>query len=295
MDYLNIFENFQEKSIPSIIKKISYIIRKDIINNGNNNFDKIYNIDNININLIIDYRKTEKQPYYSNVNIYDIISGNEPINIKVLVRDISIDINYLMSVISHEIRHVYDIYTISDDIEIKDFQKSLIVSKFKGHNDFINLVYLSLEHELIARHNMLYELFRWIEITDKNELYNIFKKSYTYTSLNYLKDFNHVNFINRTTNLKDFTLNFSKSINDKFDGNLLEYYKKWETFFHNKYNEFMSYIDNMLDDVIYDIENDKIYERMCGFISYNENISNKVSYKTFNKMINELNKNYENR
>ena len=36
---------------------------------------------------------------------------------------ITIDINYLMSVITHEIRHVYDIFTISQDTEFKSFTK----------------------------------------------------------------------------------------------------------------------------------------------------------------------------
>lgn len=284
-NYMNMFENFKEKSIPNIIKKISNIIRKDIKLNGNNYFNNNYNIDGININLIIDYRYGVKQPYYSNVNIYDIISGKEPIDIKVIVTDIDIDINYLMSVISHEIRHIYDIYTISDDTEIKDFKNSLVVSEFKGTNNFINLIYLSLEHELIARHNMLYELFRWVEITDKGKLFNIFKETYTYKALNYLKEFNHLNFINNTPNLLNFTYDFSRKIGDNFNGDLVNYYKKWEDFFNNKSDEFMGYVNNMLDDVINDVKNNKIYERMNGYISYNEDISNKVSYKLFEKMI----------
>lgn len=285
--YLKLFENFKEKSIPSLIKKISNIIRKDIIINGNSSFNSHYNIDNINLNIIVDYRIGKKQPYYSNVNIYDIISGIEPIIIKIIITDNTIDVNYLMSIISHEIRHIYDIYTIVDDIEINEFKKSMIISKFKNQNQFIDFVYLSLEHELIARHNMLYELYRWINITDKNELYEIFKKSYTYNALLQLSNFDSKKFINIQDiyKLTSFTKEFSKEINDNFNGDLYSYYMNWEKFFKEKSQEFLSYVDDMLDDVIQDIRNNKVYERMNGFISYNEDILNNVSSKLFKNLI----------
>lgn len=285
--YLKLFENFKEKSIPSLIKKISNIIRKDIIINGNSSFNSHYNIDNINLNIIVDYRIGKKQPYYSNVNIYDIISGIEPIIIKIIITDNTIDVNYLMSIISHEIRHIYDIYTIVDDIEINEFKKSMIISKFKNQNQFIDFVYLSLEHELIARHNMLYELYRWINITDKNELYEIFKKSYTYNALLQLSNFDSKKFINIQDiyKLTSFTKEFSKEINDNFNVDLYSYYMNWEKFFKEKSQEFLSYVDDMLDDVIQDIRNNKVYERMNGFISYNEDILNNVSSKLFKNLI----------
>lgn len=283
-NYIKLFEDFNQKSLPSLIKKISYIIRKDIINNGNNSYNKEYNIDGIHINLIVDYKKSYKQPYYSNVNIYDVISGKEPIDIKVIVNDLKIDIDYLMSIVSHEIRHIYDVYTVVDDAEMLDFVKSIAVFKNKNRNEFVNLVYLSLEHELIARNNMLYELYRYINITDKNKLYKIFKKSYVFKALEDLKNFNANLFISKNDDLYDFTLNFSKDIGDDFNGDMKKYYSKWEEFFHKKSDEFLGYVDNMLDDIINDIKNNKIYERLCGFVSYNEDILNKVSYQMFENM-----------
>lgn len=285
--YIKLFEDFKNKSIPEIIKKISYTIRKDLIINGNNSFKKNYNIDSINVNIIVNFKKSNKKPYYSNINIYDIIKGIEPIDIKIIVEDNKIDINYLMSIISHEIRHIYDIYTVSDDIEMEEFVKSIPINKYK--NNFINLVYLSLEHELIARHNMLYELYRWINITDKSKLYEIFKTSYVYKSLIDLNNFNHLDFINNEKDILKFTNNFSNDIKDNFDGDLIKYYQKWEYFFKEKSKEFLSYIDSMLDDIIEDVKNNKIYERQCGFISYNEDINNKISEKIFYKIIVEKN------
>jgi len=285
--YLKLFENFQDKSTPNLIKKICNIIRNDILKNGNSSFNKNYSIDDINLHIIVDYNLGNKQPYYSNVNIYDIISLIEPVVIKVSVTDLNIDINYLMSIISHEIRHIYDIYTIVDDVEIEDFKKSMIVSKFKNQNQFISYIYLSLEHELIARHNMLYELFRWIEITDKSKLYEIFKKLYVYVALLQLNKFNSVDFVNNQnkSKLHNFTEEFSKDIGDIFNGDLYLYYMNWETFFKNKSKEFLSYVDDMLDDVIRDVQNKKIYERFNGFISYNENILNQTTSKIFKSIL----------
>ena len=196
-----------------------------------------------------------------------------------------------MGIISHEIRHIYDVLTIVSDVEMDDFLKSKVVTKYKQNGvnlDFINLVYLSLEHELIARHNMLYEMFRWQGVTDKNELYKLFEKSYTFNALNQLKNFDY-NFLIEQKDIIKFTEEFSKSIGDKFDGNIEEYYNRWKLFFKRKSEEFLGYIDSMLDEVIVDIKNDTIYERICGFISYNENIGNKISQKIFNNMISDKN------
>jgi uncharacterized ubiquitin-like protein YukD len=283
--YIKLYEDFKEKSVPEIIKRISTIVRKDIQTNENNSYSKTYSIDAFNFLLKINFKKGSKQPYYSNVNIYDVISDKQPINILINVVDDTIDINYLMSVVSHELRHIYDIYTICDDIEKQYFIKTLITKKYKGVNSFVDLVYLSLEHELIARHNMLYELYRWIEITDKEKLYEIFKKSYTYKALIKLQHFNAADFISKTNNLNNFTIDFSNDIGDVFDGNLSDYYQKWEKFFKKKSNEFMDYVDSMLDEVILDIKENRIYERLCGYISYNEDIGMNTYDKLFKNMI----------
>ena len=292
-------ESFEEKSVPHLLKKISSIVRKDIVKNGNNSFNKLYSIDGINFIIKVNYKFGNHQPYYSNVDIYSILTEpDKDVNISINVVDEDIDINYLMSIILHELRHIYDIYTVSNDVEMSDFLKTYGFNEFKNSefSYFINLIYLSLEHELIARHNMLYELFRWIDITDKNKLYDIFKKSYTYVALNELKNFDHVKFIKQydISQLFIFTKQFVNHIKNEFvinsENDLYPYYKKWEDFFIKKSNEFTLYIDTLLDDVIDDVVNDKVYERLSGYISYNEDIGNKVSTKIFEKMINEYGK-----
>lgn len=286
-----IIEAFGEHQLPNVIKKVSYEIRKDIINNGDNSFQKKYNFWNLDFNIAVNYTNQKKEPYYSFINIYDILSKtNEPINIGVTVKDEIIDINYLMSVISHEIRHVYDIFTISHDTEFKSFTKTININKYfeTKFSYFADLVYLSLEHELIARHNMLYELYRWINITDKNELMKLFKESFVNKSLVKLKSFNSVYYIKQFNNdeLKYFIIKFSKDINDdSFNGNVNDYFKNWENFFNKKSDEFYNLVDGMLDDIINDIINNKLYERLCGFKCHDWYILENYTKEIFEKMI----------
>ena len=289
-----LFEDFKNKSFPVILKKICSIIRKDIVNSGDKSFNKNYNIDAFNLNIIVDYHKGSKEPYYANINIYDILTKpNDLVVIPVKVTDHNINVNYLMSIISHEIRHIYDIYTVSGDVEIQDFIKSITTFKYKNkYPEFTELVYLSLEHELIARHNMLYEMYRYINITDKNKLLEIFRQSFAYEALLKLQNFNHKNFIEKDGVL-EFTKEFSESIKDHFDGNLETYYEKWNIFFKEKSEEFLNYIDVILDDIIDDVKNNKTYERLCGFISYNEDIGSKISHKLFKKMVKNKNENFK--
>jgi hypothetical protein len=285
---IKLFEDFNYKSNPEIIKKICNLIRKDIINNGDRSFSKNYNIDDINLDLVIDFSLNSKHPYYSNVNIYDIINGVEPVLLRIIVVDETIDVDYLMSVISHEIRHIWDVYTVSSDYEIADFKKSIAITKFKKTgkmSKFINLVYLSLEHELIARHNMIYEMFRWKNIVDKGKLVDLFEKSYINQALQQLKNFSYLEILNEP-DLYNFTIEFSKNIGDNFDGDLQKYYLNWEFLFKQKSDLFLSYVDSMIDDVISDIKNNKIYERNnIGFISYNESIGGNYLKTIFNKKV----------
>jgi hypothetical protein len=253
-DFKKVMEAFEERSIPNIIKKVCYIIRSDLINNENNSFNKNYIVESFDINIIIEYNKNNKIPYHSDINLTKIITNPlKSVDIKVFVTDIEIDINYLMSIISHEIRHIYDIYTISRDHHMLEFKKSFHLNDYYDtkFGEFVELFYLSLEHEFIARHNMLYELYRWIEITDKKQLYNIFKTSFTYKALIMLKNFDSEKYINKFNRIEliEFTKEFSNKIEDKFI-DIDSYYKKFEIFFHKKSDEFLSYVDSMLDDII---------------------------------------------
>lgn len=65
-----IIEKFSEIQFPNVIKKLTSKIRLDLIDNGNNSFNKQYPFDSLVLNIIVDYNKSTKQPYYSNVRRY---------------------------------------------------------------------------------------------------------------------------------------------------------------------------------------------------------------------------------
>ena len=303
--YLKTFEDFEEKGIPDLIKSILPLIRKDLLLNGDKNFKKIYNISVYysNIEVEIVFTKSDKIEYKSKIDIMNIIDNiendsNNIIPIVILINDINVDIDYSLSVISHEIRHVYDLYTVNSEYDMKDFIKSMKLSNFYKNDKykyFAMLIYLSLEHELIARNNMLYPRFRWFNITDKNELYKKYNETYTKTSLKYLSSFNSVEFVNSfnineliaLTNdfIRDvvFEDNFCKNIQDLFI-----FYKKWEIFFKEKSDEYLKYVDDMLDDVINDINNnnfnEKLAERNYSYCEHNIQGVRKI-FKQFYKQI----------
>ena len=101
-------------------------------------FKKNYTFGDYLFNINVIYTNGIKTPYYSSINIYNILTNpDEPVIIKVDVKDNIIDINYLMSIISHEIRHVYDIYTISHETEFNSFTKTLNLNKYYNTKFFL--------------------------------------------------------------------------------------------------------------------------------------------------------------
>ena len=288
--FKNSNENFNNKTIPTMVKELSRLIRIDILNDKNYK-KKLYNIGDVNIIIELNFIKYNK-PYYSNINIFEILNGSK--NIPLIIElEKNYDIDYLIGIISHEIRHIYDIYSIADETEIEDFKKSLYINSLKINNkpfiEFLDLIYLSLEHELVAYNNMLYGSYRWLDIRDKNELKNLIKKSYTYTSLKKLKNFNHKEFINKhnINNLMSFTVDFSKSFNDEFN-DLETYYKKWENYFSFKADEYLNQINLVIDEIISEknINEYKSIKYEFGTEVFKMNFCTEL----FNKMIIEKNK-----
>ena len=279
--YKLVMESLNEKTFPNQLKKISNILRKDLLSNGDSSFSKSYDINDITFKLNVIYKNGNREPYYSSINIYSLIEdpySEVPLNI--YVTDTTIDFNYLLSIISHEIRHIYDILTASEDYEFNSFLNSMYVSKYKTsiYSDFIYLFYLSLEHELIARNNMLFDQMRWINITDKNKLYGIFKESFVYKSLIDLQNFDFMNFCKTKdyNGLLKFTNEFSKDIKYGVICNtpddVINFYKGWSDKFKEKSKEFLVYVDEMIDDIINDIEHNIIHESIDNK-TYHEDIS----------------------
>ena len=283
MKHIKIFEDFNQTTIPEILKKISNIIRIDLINNKDSSFTKNYIIDSFDIKLEIKYIKNTKKPYYSKINIFDILlNPSNTVDIIVNVEDITIDIDYLLSIIIHEIRHIYDIYTINNENEMYDFVKSLKLDKQQNaYFNFNYCIYLSLEHELLARNNMIYPAYRWSNFNSKEELINVFKTSFIYKALLILKDFDSIKYI-KSFNLDILIIETNKFIKDIANDNnfcenqkdICDFYYKFETYFKNKYDEYLNYAYTSIDDVINDIDNNIIYEEFRDFSFKNFNPKN---------------------
>ena len=131
---------------------------------------------------------------------------------------------------------------------------------------------MALEHELIARNNMIYPLFRWSGMKDKPTILTKYKNCEVYKTLDYMSDFDSTYFINKfyTEELLNYTNKFIKDVakennfcNTKQD--LINYYKIWETFFKNTSIEYKEYGLKEIDKVVNDIRDDKIYEENSNF------------------------------
>ena len=231
------FESLQERSIPNFLKELSKTIKNDIL--SNKNFDKHYKeIEPIDIHIKLNYNSNK---YYSNIDLHKILfSQSSNIDFEVNIPN-KYDSDYVVAIIIHEIRHIYDIFTVNSDYDMKSFVDSYFIGNLrKGkYGKFINLIYYSLEHELIARNNMIFPYIGLKNIS-KDETIKIVKESFIYTSLVELSKFNHINFINsiNLSELIELTNLFIRDVdkNNQEISNLNEvtyFYKKWENYFKN--------------------------------------------------------------
>jgi hypothetical protein len=254
-----------ERSIPDILKDISKKLKIDL-SNGIYNFNKTYEVEYLSFSININNNKNN---YYSNIDLYKIINDMS-INVNIEI-DIpkDFDIDYVVAITIHEIRHIYDIYTVNSENDMSSFINDFHIRKLKigNYTNFIYLIYLSLEHELIARNNMIYPYIGFKNIT-KEESIKIVRESFIWKSLESLNNFNHIEFIKsinekeliKLTNL--FIKDVAKDYNICLDINdIIIFYKKWEDYFKN--------ISVEWENELYK-EIDKIYE--FKRYSYNENI-----------------------
>lgn len=287
------------KEIPTDLKNVYNKVQKDI-GEHQESFSKTLNLAdydfcNMIVNVTVTFKRSNKIKYYSNVNIYDVIFEPEKtIQIPVIIEDVEIDNNKMWSLIAHELRHIYDVITINDEDEadMRDFIKSQHIEKLRENENFLNftnLVYLSLEHELIARNTMLYEQFKFCDCS-KNELYELFKKTFIYEALQNLKNFNHLNII-KNTSLQEqlkYTNSFISYIGGepvKNSDDVKTFYLKWENFFIEKSNEYLSEAYEILDEIANKKINESFYYEK--YASYNE-----IGFFTVKKLLKNIYEDY---
>lgn len=211
------------------LKELSSKLKNEIIIP----FNKVINFGGININLSI----VVSNRYYSNIDWYEFLNGKN--NLKVEIPS-EYDIDYTISLIIHEIRHLIDFTSEYSNIGLSSFDIELQLRKYRDivyFNEFYILFYISLQHELVARNNQIYPYIKFKGI-EKEESIKLIKKSFIWVYLDNLNSFNHDSFIKKfkvdflieLTNefLKDVL--FSDELVEDYD-DLKLFYQKFEKYF----------------------------------------------------------------
>jgi hypothetical protein len=224
-------------------------------------FKKLIQVLGIEIELSI----VKSNRYYSSVNWSSFLNGDYILIIEVPE---GFDMNYLISLIIHEVRHMVD---FSDENQSSNsFKMNIKLNKyFQNINEFAELIYISLEHELVARSNQIYPYIKFKNLT-KEESFSILKKSFIWESLEKLKTFKGDDFVkNYNENyLIDITNSFIKDILFDYDTvienktELIKFYSLFEEYFKEIHNKWISILKS---------EFEKIYERKIYGVNLEDN------------------------
>jgi hypothetical protein len=258
------WSEFINENINYKLKKTTYMIRFEIenkINVGKNNF-KISSDVFGNINLNIFFQKNNKENYDAISNAIYVASLGHEIEISANVFDNDINYDKLISSISHELKHVYDAVTDDDISSFLNTESVYDLKNYFRNNpyfEFINLIYLSLKHEMEARNHMIYDRLRWLKTYDEQQLKDEYKNTYIYKSLIMLKNFNHNYFI-KQFNVNDlikytniFILSFIKNNTSiKNINELYNFYKNYEELFHNIADDYLIKANDVIEELIID-------------------------------------------
>lgn len=187
---------------------------------------------------------------------------------------IDYDINYLTSTLIHELRHIIDFSDGAKSSGLSSFLMDIHLRKFNVglFSEFYTLVYLSLEHELLARNNQIYPYIKFKNVSKKESL-DILKKSFIWDVLQNLNSFNSSSFIEKfnTVELTEKTNSFIKNVlHDNIilvedNNDLIEFYKIWEDHFKDISKDWTSILVS---------EVDRVYERKMWI--FNEGIQSTV-------------------
>lgn len=224
--------------------------------------------------------------YSSHIDWNKFMNDDYEINIKV---PNDYDLNYLVSTLIHELRHIIDFSDGAKSSGLSSFLMDIHLRNFNVglFSEFYTLVYLTLEHELLARNNQIYPYIKFKNLT-KEESLNILKESFIWESLQDLNNFSYTSFISKFNiyDLVEKTNSFIRNvlhdnktiIEDEKD--LMDFYNVWEEHFKEVSTKWTTIL---LSEV------DRIYERKMWV--FNEGIkstSKKIlieKWKKLNKLI----------
>lgn len=184
----------------------------------------------------IDIKIIQSNRYYSNVDWFKFLNGDYEILIEV---ENNFDLNYLVSTIIHEVRHMIDFTdeNLNSGLSSFDIDRNLRKYNINNFTQFFVLVYISLEHEL-ARNNQIYPYIKFKNLSRQESL-EILKKSFIWKALellnnfdysNFVKNFDSIQLINITNNfIKDCLYDETNVIESLED--LILFYKTWDEYF----------------------------------------------------------------
>jgi hypothetical protein len=226
-------------------------------------FTKKYEIFGILFNITI----SNGLSYSSHIDWDKFMNDIYEIDIKV---PIDYDLNYSSSLLIHELRHIIDFSDGAKSSGLSSFLMDIHLRNFNIglFSEFYALVYLSLEHELLARNNQIYPYIKFKNFS-KEESLDILKKSFIWEALQNLNKFNSLSFIKKfkTYDLIEKTNSFIKNVlhDNKViiedDNDLIEFYNIWDEYFKEISKNWTSIL---LSEV------DRIYERKMWI--FNEGI-----------------------
>lgn len=260
------------------LKELSSKLKNEIIIP----FNKVINFGGININLSI----VVSNRYYSNIDWYEFLNGKN--NLKVEIPS-EYDIDYTISLIIHEIRHLIDFTSEYSNIGLSSFDIELQLRKYRDivyFNEFYILFYISLQHELVARNNQIYPYIKFKGI-EKEESIKLIKKSFIWVYLDNLNSFNHDSFIKKfkVDFLIELTNEFLKDV--LFSDELVEDYDDLKLFYQ-KFEKYFKTLSVEWKDITFK-EIDYVYESNSFINEYytlEDIIKNHYSYiKKLNNLI----------
>lgn len=260
----------ESRGIPNILKNILPEVFNKVINNINtkNIISLDFDYDNFKIqSLFVDIINKPMNTIYatSQFGIFDGQYLKSPI-IKIYLDIDNFDETNLKRVILHELLHIYEIFQRIKNKSKKSLQWDLnqillkIRDKYSNDkflNDFIYLIYLSLDQEINARIAETYTILMESNTDNYNTLISLIKNTESWKYKNYLNDFdaNKYNIDQDKLNnffdelIKEFS---KKSINFKlYNKNNLNY---WTSLFKQKSKKYEQKLFKLIDEVINDVK-----------------------------------------
>ena len=211
----------------------------------------------------IDIKIIQSNRYYSNIDWIKFLKSDYEIIVEVVK---NYDMNYVTSLIIHEIRHMIDFSdgNINSGLSSFDIEQKLRNFNKGDFMEFFKLVYISLEHELVARNNQVYPYIKFKNLS-KEQSIDILNKSFISQALYILKSFNYIDFINKfnSKELIEISNNFIiDCLHDKVnkiedEEDLLKFYKIWDEYFNETSDKWKILLMREVD-IIYERKNFKI-------------------------------------